>query len=106
MVTGPYIALERDSGDIYVHQDENELRKFAEEFWDILTTEFVCFDSTGQRLDLPHTFLRGNGLKTATTDEQEVLALYAALERVAREKQITWSRRQPIAEFIEKYLER
>jgi hypothetical protein len=53
----PFVVQEVETNRLLVLDDLGELRRLAEEFWDIWTVDFRAWDSRGQRLDITEAFL-------------------------------------------------
>ena len=56
----PVLELERETGDLAVYSDIDNLRQIVEEFWDILDQDFTFWDAEGFRLKFADSFLKGS----------------------------------------------
>jgi len=71
----PVFVLERETGDMNVFLEIDQLRLHVEEFWDVLDEEFLFWDIEGSRIQFPKSFLSPSSTNVEAEPESDKLNL-------------------------------
>lgn len=55
----PVLVLERETGRLLLLDSPDEVRRFAEEFWDILKADFAFWDGQCRTVNISAAFVAG-----------------------------------------------